>query len=82
MPETVADLPDPSCSRLLSESEIQNLNYLVLIPLCLTRATASPGQAPATRAPGHPASPSQAAWMKCRQLAPTRNKHGPATALI
>ena len=23
MPEIVADLPDPSCSRLLSESEIQ-----------------------------------------------------------
>ena len=59
MSEIIADPPDPSCyscslwTRILygpgffMDPEPKNFNRLILIPLCLARAGASPGEAPA-----------------------------------
>ena len=52
MPEVIPDPLLPPCYLLFSRLELKNLNNLLLIPLCVARATragALPREAPATR---------------------------------
>jgi hypothetical protein len=60
MSDIVADAFDRSCYLLFSGPESKDFNWLILIPLCLARATragASPREAPAILAAGRAASP-------------------------